>query len=35
VEVWVEMCSESGVHRGSLKSSANKQKQNQNMSHVS
>ena len=29
MEVWVEMCSESGVHRGSLKLSANKQKQNQ------
>ena len=27
MEVWVEMCSESGVHWGSLKSSANKQKQ--------
>ena len=29
MEVWVEMCSESGAHRGSLKLSANKQKQNQ------
>ena len=30
MEVWVEMCSERGVHRGSLKLSANKQEQNQN-----
>ena len=29
MEVWVEMCSESGAHRGSLKLSANKQRQNQ------
>ena len=29
MKVWVEIYSISGVHRGSLKSSANKQKQNQ------
>jgi hypothetical protein len=35
VEVWVEMCSESGAHRGSLKLSANKQRQNRNLRWLS